>query len=112
MQGPSRPLKAALLFAAFTVVFIVAATASRRPDLSQVSVAFLSGSEDGNYHAIVAKAAAEAQRRHGRIDNLTTDAGAYGPGNELSLSGRTHRGVVELVQEISRKTWRVINPGT
>jgi len=69
-QGPSRPLKAALLVAAFIVVFIVAAAASRRPDLSHVKVTFLSGSEEGNYHAIVAKAAAEAQRRHGRIDNL------------------------------------------
>jgi TRAP-type uncharacterized transport system substrate-binding protein len=58
--------------AAFIVILVVAATASRRPDISHVNVAILSGSEDGNYHAIIAKAAAEAQRRHGRIENLSS----------------------------------------
>src|SRR4029434_9582888 len=70
MQAPSRALKTALLFAAFVVIAVLAATFGPNPDLSHVKVAFVSRSEEGNYHAIVAKAAAEARRQHGRIDNL------------------------------------------
>jgi len=70
MQAPSRALKTALLFAVFVVIAVVAATFGRNPDLSHVKVAFVSGSPEGNYHAIVAKAVAEAQRQRGRIDNL------------------------------------------
>jgi len=65
-----RPLKSTLLLAVFVGAFVVAATFDREPDLSHVKVAFLSGSEDGNYYAIVKKAAAQARRNHGRIDNL------------------------------------------
>ena len=72
MQAKWRALSAALLFAAFIGVFIVAATSSRNPDLSYVNVAFLSGSAEGNYHAIVAKTAAHAQRQHGQIKNVTS----------------------------------------
>ena len=72
MQAPSRALKTALLFAALAVVAVVVAKFGRNPDLSHVKAAFLSGSQDGNYHAIVAKVAAEARRQHGRIDNLTS----------------------------------------
>jgi TRAP-type uncharacterized transport system substrate-binding protein len=65
-----RTLQAGLVLAAFVGVFVVAATSSRNPDLSHVDVAFVSGSVEGNYHAVVAKAAQEAQRQRGRIDNL------------------------------------------
>ena len=70
LQTPSRPVKTALLLAVLVIITALMATFGRHPDLSHVKVAFLSGSEDGNYHAIVDKAAAEAQRRNGRIDNL------------------------------------------
>ena len=70
LQAPSRPVKTALLLAVVVIIAALMATFGRHPDLSHVKVAFLSGSEDGNYHAIVDKAAAEAQRRNGRIDTL------------------------------------------
>jgi TRAP-type uncharacterized transport system substrate-binding protein len=63
---------AAVLFAAVVGGFFVAATSPRNPDLSFVNVAILSGSNEGNYHAIVTKAGVETQRRHGRIVNLTS----------------------------------------
>ena len=59
-----------MLLAAFVVIAVLVATLGRNPDLSHVKVAFISGSAEGNYHAIVAKAAGEAQRQRGRIDNL------------------------------------------
>ena len=72
MQAPSRPLKVAFLFTAFVVAALLFATFGRGPDLSHVKVAFVSGSKDGNYYAIVAKVNAEAQRQRGRIDNLAS----------------------------------------
>jgi TRAP-type uncharacterized transport system substrate-binding protein len=73
-QGtPWRNLAVAtLLFAAVVGGFFIAATSPRNPDLSFVNVTVLSGSNEANYHAIVARAAAEAQRRHGRIANVAT----------------------------------------
>ena len=70
MQAPSRTLKTAFLFAVLVAIAVLAATFGRDPDLSHVKVAFLSGSEEGNYHAIVAKVAAEARHQRGRVDNL------------------------------------------
>ncbi len=72
MQAPSRALKTALLLAALVVIAALAATFGPNPDLSHVKVAILSGSPEGNYHSIVAKAATEARRQHGRIDNLAS----------------------------------------
>jgi TRAP-type uncharacterized transport system substrate-binding protein len=72
MQATSRALKTALLVAALAVVAVVVAKFGRNPDLSHVKVAIISGSEDGNYHAIVDKAAAQALRERGRITNLTS----------------------------------------
>lgn len=63
---------AALLFIAVVGGFFIAATSPRDPNLSFVNVSILSGSMEGNYYAVVAKAAAEAQRRHGRITNLSS----------------------------------------
>ena len=70
MQTPSRTLKAGLLLAVFVVLAVLVATFGRTPDLSHVKVAVLSGSKDGNYHAIVTRVGAAAQRQRGRIDNL------------------------------------------
>jgi len=70
MQATSRALKTALLLAALAITAVVVAKVGRNPDLSHVKVAIVSGSEDGNYHAIVDKAAAQALREHGRINNV------------------------------------------
>ena len=70
LQAPSRPVKTALLLAVLVIIAALMVTFGRRPDLSHVEVALLSGSKDGNYYAIADKAAAEAQRRNGRIGNL------------------------------------------
>jgi TRAP-type uncharacterized transport system substrate-binding protein len=69
-RGYSRTLKTALLFAALVVVFAVVATRGRNPDLSYLHAAVLTGSEEGNYYAIVAKMDAEARHQRGRVDNL------------------------------------------
>jgi TRAP-type uncharacterized transport system substrate-binding protein len=68
----SRVLKSALVFAVVVAVIIGAANLDRRPDLSHVDVAFLSGSEQGNYHAIVERLATEAKQRDGRVRNLAS----------------------------------------
>ena len=72
MQATSRALKTVLLVTALAIIAVGVAKFGRNADLSHVKVAMFSGSADGNYHAIVAKAAAQAQRERGRIDNLTS----------------------------------------
>src|SRR5436305_431935 len=67
-----RTLQAAFIFAALVGVFMVAATSSRSPSLSHVDAAIVSGDPAGNYHAIVARLAAEAERRQGRIRNIAS----------------------------------------
>ena len=72
-RTPWRNLAVAtLLFVAVVGGFFIAAMSPRDPNLSFVDVAILSGSNEGNYHAIVARAAAEAQRRRGRIANVSS----------------------------------------
>src|SRR5882762_4999536 len=44
----------------------------RQRDLKHLKVGFLSGSAEGNYHAIVDRLAARAAPRHGHIENLTS----------------------------------------
>jgi len=70
VEEPSRGLKAVLAAAVLGVAIVVAAIYSRSPNLSHVDVAFLSGSERGNYYAVVSKLAAEVKRQRGRIRNL------------------------------------------
>lgn len=72
VQTPARALKTALLFAALGAVAFGVAYYGRNPDLAHVKVAFLSGTERGNYYAVVQKMAVEAKRRRGRIDNIAT----------------------------------------
>jgi len=60
----------AALFATVIGGFLVAAASPRDPNLSFVNVAILSGSREGNYHAIVNRAAADALRRRGHIANV------------------------------------------
>ena len=72
-RAPWRNLAvAAVVFAVVVGGFFIAATSPRDPNLSFVNVSILSGSTQGNYYAVVALAATEAQRRRGRITNLTS----------------------------------------
>ena len=70
VEEPSRGLKAVLAIAVLGLVIVVAAVYSRSPNLSHVDIAFLSGSERGNYYAVVSKLAAEVKRQRGQIKNL------------------------------------------
>ncbi len=72
VQAPARALKTMLLFAVLGVIALGVAYYGRNPDLSHVKVAVLSGSERGNYYAVVQKMAGEAKRHRGRIDNVPT----------------------------------------
>mgnify|MGYP006962125701 CR=1 FL=1 len=54
--GPSRTVKTLLMLVAFVAIAWGVSRFGRTPDLSHVDVAILSGSAQGNYHAIVAKA--------------------------------------------------------
>jgi TRAP-type uncharacterized transport system substrate-binding protein len=72
VQTPARVLKTLLLIALIGAIAFAVAFFGRSPDLSHVRVTFLSGSERGNYYAVVQKMAAEAKRRRGRIDNVAT----------------------------------------
>jgi TRAP-type uncharacterized transport system substrate-binding protein len=72
VQTPARVLKTVLLFAALGAIAFGIAFYGRNPDLSHVKVAILSGTERGNYYAVVQKMAVEAKRHRGRIDNIAT----------------------------------------
>ena len=98
MQAPSRPLKVAFLFAAFVVAAVLFAMFGRNPDLSHVKAAFLSGSKDGNYHAVVARVNVEAQRQRGRIDNLAS-AGSVENIARLAAAGKSCDIQFALVQD-------------
>ena len=71
-QRPARALKTVLLLAVLAAIAFGIAFYGRNPDLSHVKVAFLSGTERGNYYAVVQKMAAEAKRHRGRVDNIAT----------------------------------------
>jgi TRAP-type uncharacterized transport system substrate-binding protein len=68
--GLSTGVKTALLFAALALLGLLIVLLDPRPSLRHVNVAFLSGSERGNYHAVVDRLAEETRRRKGRIGNL------------------------------------------
>ena len=70
--SPRRMLKSALLMAGFVAALLFAATYDRDADLSHVHVGILSGSPEGNYHAVVDRVAEQASRQRGRIDNLAS----------------------------------------
>jgi TRAP-type uncharacterized transport system substrate-binding protein len=72
VRTPARALKSILLFAVLGVIAFGIAFYGRNPDLSQVKVAILSGTERGNYYAVVQKMAAEAKRHRGYVDNIAT----------------------------------------
>ena len=98
MQATWRALCGALILAALIAVFAVVATSSRNPELSYVDVAFVSGSPEGNYHAIVARTAAEAQRQHGRANNVAS-AGSIENISRLAAAKKSCAIQFALVQE-------------
>lgn len=69
MSLPLRVVKGGLLLGVFVVVALLVAGFGRTPDLSHVRVAFVSGSVDGNYHAIVERIRAEAERRRAHVED-------------------------------------------
>ncbi len=68
----STGVKTALLFGVLALIGVWIATTDLRPDLSHMNVTVLSGSEKGNYYAIVEELKAEAGNRHGKLVNVAT----------------------------------------
>jgi TRAP-type uncharacterized transport system substrate-binding protein len=64
--------RAALLIGVLGALAVVIARLDLQPNLARVKVAILSGSEGGNYHAIVTQLANEARRERGHIENVAT----------------------------------------
>ena len=93
-----RAITAGILVVVFVLGFIFLGTSSRNTDLSHVKVAFLSGSEEGNYHAVVARVAAEARRRGGLVENLPS-AGSVANIERLVAESSSCRVQFGLVQE-------------
>src|SRR5262247_807439 len=67
---PSTGLKTVLLLGLLALLGLLGVWASRPPTLAHLRVAILSGSERGNYYAVVNALAAEARQQRGHIDNL------------------------------------------
>jgi len=68
----STGLKTALLGGLLVLIGLLVFWANRAPTLSNLRVAILSGSVQGNYYAIVNTLAAEARQQQGQIDNLVS----------------------------------------
>src|SRR5262245_41165385 len=64
--------RAAWVGGVLALLTLVIASLDLQPNLARVKVAILSGSEGGNYHALVSQLAAEAHRERGVIENLVT----------------------------------------
>jgi len=69
---PSTGLKTVLLLGLLALIVLLGALANRSPTLAHLRVAILSGSERGNYYAVVSALAAEAREQQGHIDNLSS----------------------------------------
>ncbi len=68
----SPGVKTAILFGVLAVLTALVAWLDPRPSLRHVQVAMLSANASGNYYITVEKIAAEAARRKGRVQNLTS----------------------------------------
>ena len=64
--------RAALLIGALAVLLVVIAGIDLQPNLARVKVAILSGSEGGNYYAVVKRLSAEARKAKGEIKTCRT----------------------------------------
>src|SRR5262245_31416897 len=71
--GPfTSSVKTAIFFAVLALLTALVAWLDPRPSLRHVQVAMSSGASTGNYFATVQKIAAEAERRKGRVFNLSS----------------------------------------
>jgi TRAP-type uncharacterized transport system substrate-binding protein len=90
--------RAALLLGIVALLAIVIASIDLQPNLARVKVAILSGSEGGNYHAVVERLATEALRAKGEIRNVPTQ-GSIENLERLSAARRTCDAHFALVQD-------------
>ncbi len=90
--------RAALLLGIVALLGIVVASIDLQPNLARVKVAILSGSEGGNYHAVVERLATEAVRAKGEIRNVPTQ-GSIENLERLSAARRTCDAQFALVQD-------------
>src|SRR5262252_3253350 len=72
VSPPSTGLKTILLVGLLALIGLLGVWANRSPTLAHLRVAILSGSERGNYYALVNALAAEARQQRGHIDNLSS----------------------------------------
>jgi TRAP-type uncharacterized transport system substrate-binding protein len=89
--------RAALLTGCLALLAVVIAGIDLQPNLARVKIAMLSGSERGNYHAIVARLAQEARSGRGRVENLPSQ-GSIENIERLSGARRTCQAQFALVQ--------------
>ncbi len=78
---------------------VVIARLDLPPNLARVNMTILSGSERGNYHAIVGRLAAEARRNGGHIENVATQ-GSVDNLKRLTDARRSCRVQFAIVQEM------------
>src|SRR5215831_2650711 len=97
-SSPSTGLKTLLLIGLLALIGLLGALANRSPTLAHLRVAILSGSERGNYYAVVNALAAEAQQQQGRIANLSS-AGSVENVSRLIAAQTTCTVHFALVQE-------------
>ncbi|MCC6194009.1 MAG: hypothetical protein IT518_06015 [Burkholderiales bacterium] len=98
VRAAPRALRAALFLLAFIAAAAVAAMYGREPSLSHVKVAILSGSEQGNYYAVVSRVAAQVQRERGRVENVAS-AGSIENIQRLSAARASCKIQFALVQD-------------
>jgi len=70
--GPSPTLKILIVLAVLAVLGLLLAVTDPEASLRHLKVGFLSGAVSGNYYAVVARVAAAAAKRHGRVTNLSS----------------------------------------
>ena len=95
---PSPGLKTALLLVLLALLGLLGVWATRPPTLAHLRVAILSGSERGNYYAVVQALATEAHHQRGHITNLAS-AGSGENVERLLAAQRTCAIHFALVQE-------------
>jgi hypothetical protein len=87
-----------MLVGLLALIGLLGALAKRAPTLAHLRVAILSGSEHGNYYAVVHALAAEARQQQGHIDNLSS-AGSVENVSRLIAAKTTCTVHFALVQE-------------
>src|SRR5262245_51288376 len=90
--------RAALVLGALALVVLVMSSLDLQPNLSRLRVSILSGSEGGNYHALVTQLAEEARRESGQIENIVSE-GSIDNLAQLAAARRTCRVHFALVQD-------------